>query len=113
MKVLLDECVPERFRHCIPGHDVHSAKFAGFSGRKNGELLRLATEAGYDALLTVDQGISFQQRMSSESVALIVISAPRNDIDTLKVMADAVIRALATVTTGQIVRLDYPGISNG
>jgi hypothetical protein len=107
MKVLLDECVPERFRRCIPGHDVHSAKYAGFSGRKNGELLRLAAEAGYDVLLTVDQGIPFQQRMSCRSVALIVISAPSNDIGTLEVMADAVIGALATITAGHIVKLDY------
>ena len=74
-----------------------SAKYAGFSGRKNVGLLRLAAEAGYDVLLTVDQGIPFQQRMSGQSLALIVISAPRSDIDTLKVMADSVIRALATI----------------
>jgi hypothetical protein len=42
-----------------------------------------------------------------------VISAPRNDIDTLKVMADSVIRALATIAAGQIVKLDYPGGDEG
>jgi hypothetical protein len=80
---------------------------------KNGELLRLAAEAGYDVLLTVDQGIPFQQRMSGQSLALILISAPRNDIDTLKVMADKVIRALATIAAGQIVKLEYPGPDEG
>ena len=113
MKILLDECVPERFRRCILGHDVHSARYAGFSGRKNGELLRLAAEAGYDVLLTVDQGIPFQQRMSGQSLALIVISAPRNDINTLEVMADGVIHALTTIAAGQIVKLNYPGGDEG
>jgi len=113
MKVRLDECMPERFRGCIPGHDVHSVKYAGFSGRKNGELLRLAAQAGYDVLVTVDQGIPFQQRMSGQGIALIVISAPRNHIDTLKVMANTVVSALATITAGQIVKVDYPAADEG
>jgi len=31
MKILPDECVPERFRRYIPGHDAHSANYAGFA----------------------------------------------------------------------------------
>ena len=112
MKILLDECVPERFRCCIPGHEVHSARYAGLSGRKNGELLRLAAEAGYDVLVTVDQGIPFQQKVSGQSVAVIVVSAPRNDIHTLEAMADGVIYALATISAGQLVNLEYPSWSN-
>jgi hypothetical protein len=42
MKVLLDECVPERLRGHLKGHEIHSARYAGLSGRRNGELLRLA-----------------------------------------------------------------------
>ncbi len=60
MKILLDECLPLDFRHSFPGHDAHSAQWAGLKGKKNGELLRLAEAAGYDALLTVDRGITHQ-----------------------------------------------------
>jgi hypothetical protein len=42
-------------------HEIHSVRYAGFSGKKNGELLRLAEEAGYGAFLTVDQGIPYQR----------------------------------------------------
>ncbi len=111
MKILLDECVPERFRRCFPDHDVHSAKWAGFSGRKNGELLRLAAEAGYQVLLTVDQGMPFQQSISIQTIALLVISVPRNDLETLKTMVDAVSRALATIAAGQTVKLNHPQAS--
>jgi hypothetical protein len=34
MTVLLDECLPIAFRHSFPGHDVHSAEWAGFKGMK-------------------------------------------------------------------------------
>lgn len=54
MKILLDECLPLDFRHRFPGHDAHTAQWAGLKGKRNGELLRVAEVAGYDVLLTVD-----------------------------------------------------------
>ena len=50
--------------------------------------------------------------MSGQSVAVIVVSAPRNDIHTLEAMADGVIYALATISAGQLVNLEYPSWSN-
>jgi len=34
MKILLDECPPLDFRHSFPGHDAHSAEWAGLKGKK-------------------------------------------------------------------------------
>ncbi len=107
MKVLLDECVPERLRQHIPGHEVHSTRYAGLTGRKNGELLRMATEAGYEVLITVDQGIPYQQSLPGVGMALIVLAAPGNDIETLKRMVDAIVRSLESAGPGKIIKLDY------
>jgi hypothetical protein len=57
MKILLDKCLPLDFRHSFSNHDTHTAQWAGLKRKKNGELLRAAEIAGYDVLLTVDQGI--------------------------------------------------------
>ena len=57
MKVLLDECLPLDFRHSFPSHAAHTVEWAGFKGKKNGDLLRAAEAAGYEVLLTVDQGM--------------------------------------------------------
>ena len=111
MKVLLDECVPERLRNFLPGYEVHTARFAGFSGKKNGELLRLAEDAGYSVLLTVDQGIPYQHSMSGRKIAVLVLRAPANDIDTLKQMTNAVIGSLTTASAGTVVELKFPGAS--
>ena len=46
MKILLDECLPLDFRHSFPAHDAHSAEWAAFKGKANGELLREAELAG-------------------------------------------------------------------
>jgi hypothetical protein len=57
VKLLLDEWLPLNFRHSFPGHDAHTAEWTGLKGKTNGELLRDADLAGYEALLTVDQGM--------------------------------------------------------
>jgi hypothetical protein len=100
VKVLLDECVPERLRAHLTGH-------AGVNGRKNGEFLRLAEEAGYDVLLTVDQGVPHHLGMSGRRIAVIVLRAPGNDIDTLKQMVKAAGRSLNKISAGEIIELEY------
>jgi len=39
MRVLIDECIDERFRNSLPEHDYQTARYAGLAGLKNGELL--------------------------------------------------------------------------
>jgi len=107
MKVLLDECIPERLRGYFKGHEIHTVRYAGLSGRKNGELLRLADDAGFGVLLTVDQGIPNQNSMTGRGIAVIVLRAPGNDIDTLRQMTDAVTCALINISAGEIVTLEY------
>jgi hypothetical protein len=69
----------------------------------------LAEEAGYDVLLTVDQGIPYQHSMTGRRIAVIVLRAPGNDIDTLKQMTDAAARALSSIPAGAVVVLEYSG----
>ena len=57
MKILLDEGLPFDFRDRFSNHDAHTAESAGFKGTKNGDLLLAAEQAGYDVLVTVDQGM--------------------------------------------------------
>ncbi|MBK5290094.1 MAG: DUF433 domain-containing protein [Acidobacteriia bacterium] len=60
MRILLDECLPLDFRHSFSSHEAHTVQWAGFKGKKNGELLLAAEIAGYNVLLTVDQGMPHQ-----------------------------------------------------
>jgi predicted nuclease of predicted toxin-antitoxin system len=105
MRILLDECLPVDFRHCFPGHDAHSAEWAGLKGKKNGELLRDAELAGYEILLTADQGISQQQNLAGRKLSIIGIRARTNQLGDLLPFVDAIITALETMTTGQIVTI--------
>jgi hypothetical protein len=56
MRILVEECIDERFRNSFPDHDCQTARYAGLTGLKNGDLLAAAETAGFDVFLTVDQG---------------------------------------------------------
>jgi hypothetical protein len=45
LRVLLDECVDEQLRHHLPGHECQTARYAGFAGLENGDLLKRAEAA--------------------------------------------------------------------
>lgn len=104
MKILLDECLPLDLRHSFSNHDAHTAQWAGLKSKKNGDLVRAAETAGYDVLLTVDQGIPHQQPVSRR-LAIILVRARTNQIEDLLPFVDAISEALKTITPGQIVSI--------
>ena len=103
MKILLDECVPLDFRHSLPDHDVHTAQWAGFKGLSNGKLLSAAEAAGYEVLLTVDQGIAQQQRLGGRKLAVIIVRTPTNQLEDLMKAVDDIRLALGTSRPGEVV----------
>ena len=106
MRVLLDECIDERLRHDIRGHECQTARYAGFAGLKNGALLLAAEIAGFDVVMTVDQNIPYQQNIRDRRVAILVLQAPTNRLDDLRRTIPAVLAALASVRSGEIMICD-------
>jgi predicted nuclease of predicted toxin-antitoxin system len=103
VKILLDECLPLDFRHSFSVHDTHTVKWAGLKGEKNGELLQEAELAGYEVLLTVDQGIPHQQNLAGRKLSIIPIRSRTTQVEDLLPFIEAILSVLATITPGQIV----------
>ena len=106
MRVLLDECVDERLRNWIIDYHCESARYAGFSGLKNGALLLAAETAGFDVLITVDQNMPDQQNLSSRHLALLILHARTNRLADLKELIPAMLISLASIRPGQVVRIE-------
>lgn len=104
MKILLDECLPLDFRHSFPNHDCHTTEFAGFKGKSNGDLLRVVEAAGYEVLLTVDQGIPYEQNRKRK-LAIIVLRARTNQIEDLAPLVGSVLDALDAIQPGEIIAI--------
>ena len=105
MKILLDECLPLDFRHSFPTHVAHTSQWAGLKGKKNGELLRAAEIAGYDALLTVGQGMPHQQNPAGRKLSIIVVLSRTSQMEDLLPLVDAILQALETIQPGQSVAI--------
>ena len=63
MWVLLDECLPRRLLRGLPGHEVHTVQGLGWSGTKNGALLRRVASDGFEVFVTVDRNLEHQQHI--------------------------------------------------
>ena len=77
MRILLDECVHVGIKAAFPGHFVSTVPEAGWSGIKNGRLLALV-DGNFDAFLTIDQNIRFQQNLNNLPFAILFVSVPNN-----------------------------------
>lgn len=102
MRLLLDECVPKRLKRELRGHDARTVQDLGWAGIKNGALLKLAN-GQFDALLTVDQGIEYQQNLSGLSISVVLMMAPSNDVDDLRPLLPGVEQALTRLRPGEII----------
>ena len=70
MRLLLDECLPRKFRARFSVRDCQTVPQAGLAGKRNGELLSLAEQQSFDVLLTVDQGLEYEQNLAGRKIAI-------------------------------------------
>jgi predicted nuclease of predicted toxin-antitoxin system len=109
MRVLLDENLDRRLKeHFRSEHVVKTVSECGWSGKKNGELLR-AAELEFDVLVTMDQGLRHQQNLSGRDISIILIAAHSNRRQDVAPAMEAVNRALETIVPGEFVGVDARG----
>lgn len=104
MKLLLDECMPRRFKRDLVGHEVATVEEAGFKGLKNGILLKMAA-AQFDVLVTVDQKMVRQHNVKEFNISVIVLIALSNSYYDLQPMLPKITAALRSITPGQVVEI--------
>lgn len=107
MKVLLDECLPKKLKREIANSNYHviTVPEQRWAGTKNGNLLRLA-ETEFDVFITIDNNLSAQQNLTNIDLAVIVLSAPNNRIETLKPLVSKIKKALTNIRYGEIVYIE-------
>jgi hypothetical protein len=67
----------------MPGFQLLTVPQKGWSKTKNGALLRLAESAGFDAFLTADQSLQYQQNLQYPSCELSCLLRRRTEWSTL------------------------------
>jgi predicted nuclease of predicted toxin-antitoxin system len=104
MRVLLDSCVPRKLGREITEHVVETAPQLGCGDLDDGELLD-AMGGRFDALVTVDKNLRFQQNLQGRRFGLIVLRAKTNRLTNLKPLVPKLRSALANLTPGDVIEL--------
>jgi predicted nuclease of predicted toxin-antitoxin system len=106
MRVLLDEQLPRHLAREIGGHDVSTVQQRGWAGLKNGELLRVAAEAGFEVLVTADRNMQFQQNLSQSRLGVILLIASSNALEDLLPLVPKLLAAIPKSRPGQLLRVE-------
>ena len=68
--IILDENLPQPLRHEFGDHDVVTVGFMGWSGVRNGDLIKLI-DAEFDIFITGDQNLRYQQNLKERLISII------------------------------------------
>jgi Domain of unknown function (DUF5615) len=102
VKVLFDTCVPRPLRNSLPGHDINTTQEMGWDRLRNGEFIHVAEEA-FDALITSDQSLKYQQHLTTRMIGIVVL--PTNHLPLVLQLAPKIVFALSGLSPGSVVEI--------
>ena len=103
MKILLDHCVPTPLRKLLAAYSIQIVHDLGWARLRNGELIAIAEQAGFELMITSDKNLSYQQNLAARRLAILVL--PTNNWIALKAMATEIEHAVATMRPGEFREL--------
>ena len=102
MRVLLDENVPCKLKYRLASaHEVVMVSEHGWSGLLNGALLQ-AADPEFDAFVTLDRGLAYQQDLASFSLRVVVVRSVSNKYEDLLPLVPSIQAALARLAPGSL-----------
>lgn len=105
MRILFDECVPWPIYRLLPDHECRSVQGHGWSGLRNGDLLRQA-ESEFDLFITSDQNIRYQQNLAGKDIAILELST--NDLRRIQAARSLIEDAVTQMRSGEFRHLSLP-----
>jgi len=101
MRLLLDENFPADFAKLLVGYEVATVHSLGWSGVKNGELLRRAF-AVCEVFITMDRNLEFQQNIKALPFGVVVVQSVSNRMAHLILHIDSILEATSRVSPGKV-----------
>jgi predicted nuclease of predicted toxin-antitoxin system len=83
MRILLDESLPNDLARLILDHQVSTVRHEGWTSVTNGKLLALAATK-FDAFITADRNLEFQQNLAKLPIAVVILLARKNRVQDLE-----------------------------
>jgi hypothetical protein len=105
MRVLFDQGTPAPLRSALTAHAVFTAYEMGWSTLSNGDLLD-AAEAQFDAFVTTDKNLRYQQNLAGRRLAILVL--PFASWPKLRSHAATIASAVTGLKPGDYLELTLP-----
>jgi hypothetical protein len=107
-RVLLDENLPRKLRRELAGFAVRTVQEEGWTSFRNGDLLSRA-QHGFDALLTADRRLQFQQNIARFDIGVVAIVTIDIRLKTILTAIEDIRKALSVVRPGEVISVQVPG----
>lgn len=107
MKLLLDENLPHTLRKLLVGHEVYTTAYMKWRGKKNGALLRAAADAGFDAFISKDTKMPYQQNLDKLPCSLVVLYAESHAIVHIRPLIPELLEKLRVMKPCSLIRVGY------
>ncbi|HBR58655.1 MAG TPA: hypothetical protein DEA22_14500 [Blastocatellia bacterium] len=75
MKILFDQGTPVPLRILLPGYSIVTAYERGWQTLENGDLIAIAESDGFEAIITTDQNLKYQQNLTGRNISIVVLSS--------------------------------------
>jgi predicted nuclease of predicted toxin-antitoxin system len=107
MRILVDECAPRALKQAFAAHgyECFTVQEAGWSGKANGELLRLADD-GFDVFVTLDTNLVYQQNLTARKIGIVILRARSNRLGHIGPHFPACVEAVRAIKPGEIIFVD-------
>ena len=110
MRILLDEDVPHKLIRFLVGHTVETVVSMQWGGVRNGKLLALIEELGFDVFITGDKSMQTQQRLHGRPFAVLILSAINWPV--VERHAQRIVNSVESAKAGDVVRVDCGSFSH-
>lgn len=104
MKILFDHGTPAPLRRSLADHEISTAYEMGWAKLSNGDLLA-AAEKSFDAFITTDQNLRYQQNLMGRRLAILVL--PTTSWPEIQKHTDKVAGSVSTLKPGDFVELKF------
>ncbi|MFN8343647.1 MAG: hypothetical protein U0X91_01510 [Spirosomataceae bacterium] len=102
-RILLDENIPKRlkFRLLDAAVSMSTVRDMDWLSVKNGKLLRMAVENGFDVFITTDKNIPYQQNISQLDLAILVLNVPNLKYEFLQPLLPQIVALVPNTEKGK------------
>ena len=103
MRLLLDENVPKKLKQDLITHDVYTVRELRQNGNEEEDILQFLIDFNFDALITCDKNLRFQQNLIKYPTPVIVLDTYTNAYPILKLIIPRLLETLSLQLSSEAI----------